>query len=533
MRPEPRVSVVIPVFNAESFVAETLDSLRLQTLPIEQIEVIVANDGSTDGSLEILKEYQRTALPSMKILDLPNSGTAAAPRNAGLAEATGEFVQFVDADDLLAPRMLEDVLALADETGSDIVLARMVNFGDGARRIPRRVFERTRRAEDFIESFAYRTLGPWKLFRRELLVREGLQFPSGYHNGEDQPFVMGAYLAANHISAASDQEYYRLRNHAENISRKPQPAEAELTKVLTLSRAILAGTAPGPRRDILLERPIVGSAGLVLAFGKRFAKLDPDRQTALFDRAQELAPLWTDGLRAMAPPATIVMLDLLFSGNIQDLRTLSSELGASKELRLTASAEGVSYRGASQIVAHVSPTVTASIDQWTPQNADADLVIAGYAQANVSVMPDTCRLVWTLREAPSEVTVDVHLLGTAIGDAIVRFDFEAFTTLESLSPRGTWDAHLELGWGPDLTRVRLGDRRANAPKGTARRLKRRTRRDIVFLTEYANLSVDAGHLRKHAVLSEGTPGPASAAPAPIASLKAFARRVRNAIRRRL
>jgi hypothetical protein len=492
----PRISVVIPAYNAAEFIEETLESIRKQSLPAEQIEVIVANDGSTDDTLDVLQEYQRTRMPALTILDLPNSGSAAAPRNAGLAAANGEFVHFVDADDLLHPLMFQDILRLADETGSDIVLSRMVNFGDGERSIPRRVFEKERRAEDFIETYAYRTLGPWKLFRRELLVREGLTFPAGYRNGEDQPFVMGAYLAANHISAANAREYYRLRNHSENVSRKPQTAEQDFLKALLLARTVIAGTEPGARRDTLLERPMVGSAGLVLPFGKRFASLPAAQQEDLVARAQELAPGWSEGLRALAPPHIMVMLDLLFARNIDDLRTLSAQLSKRAPLSLAAVDGTVAWVGEHQKVTGLTPTVTASIDRWEADDNGKVFDIEGYAQANVTSAPDTCALTWQLREASGELRVPVDVTAVAVGDGTVRFDFHSRTPLDELAPRGTWDAHLELGWGVSTVRLRLGDRRPSAPKGRSVRVSN-ARGDVLFLTEYGNVSVDAGGLRKH------------------------------------
>ncbi len=98
--PEGSVSVIIPAYNAEGFIADAIDSVLGQTLP--PYEIIVVDDGSTDGTLDVVRRYG----DRIRLLRQPNRGPAAA-RNLGLANARGEFVAFLDADDLWTPRNLE------------------------------------------------------------------------------------------------------------------------------------------------------------------------------------------------------------------------------------------------------------------------------------------------------------------------------------------------------------------------------------------------------------------------------------------
>jgi glycosyltransferase involved in cell wall biosynthesis len=92
-----KVSIVIPCYNAERWVAETLDSALAQSWP--HTEIILVNDGSSDGSLA---QARRFTGRGVRVIDQPNRGASAA-RNAGLQASTGDFIQFLDADDLLAP----------------------------------------------------------------------------------------------------------------------------------------------------------------------------------------------------------------------------------------------------------------------------------------------------------------------------------------------------------------------------------------------------------------------------------------------
>jgi glycosyltransferase involved in cell wall biosynthesis len=103
----PLVSVLIPVFNAERFLAEALDSVRAQGR--DDLEIVVVDDGSTDGSGSVVRRY-----PEVRYLRQANAGPSAA-RNRLLAEARGEFIAFLDADDVFPVQRLNRLLAVFDE----------------------------------------------------------------------------------------------------------------------------------------------------------------------------------------------------------------------------------------------------------------------------------------------------------------------------------------------------------------------------------------------------------------------------------
>ena len=94
---KPKISVIVPVYNAEKFLNQCIDSIVNQEL--KEIEIICVNDGSTDDSLNILKEYQKK-YNNIKVIEQKNSGVIAARVN-GLKTATGEYVAWVDSDDFI------------------------------------------------------------------------------------------------------------------------------------------------------------------------------------------------------------------------------------------------------------------------------------------------------------------------------------------------------------------------------------------------------------------------------------------------
>lgn len=317
------VTVIIPVFNSERFLPEALDSVLAQTLPSERFEVICVNDGSTDGSLEIVEEYAAVH-SNISVHTIANSGSASAPRNFALDLARGEYVFFLDSDDKLSPDALKQLFGLAVTSGSDVVLGRMDNFGDGKPRpVTKKVFRRTRTAEDPVDSHAVRTLGPTKLFRRSLIEDNQLRFPLGYGVGEDQPFVMSAYLLANHVSAFSDHVLYWIRNHDTNISKQGQSPAMHLQKVLNLCAVVTSLVEPGERRNRLLTRPLCEGAGLPIVFGPAFLKCTEEAKQELVGKARPLAQLWTQEMRGLASIEVQATLDFLFREDIRALEQVA------------------------------------------------------------------------------------------------------------------------------------------------------------------------------------------------------------------
>ena len=102
-----KISLIVPVYNVEDFVARCLNSLLEQNMSYEDYEIIIVNDGSTDSSLEIIQPYLEK-YPNCKLIDKPNGGLSSA-RNAGLNVALGEYIWFVDSDDFIMPNLLDEI----------------------------------------------------------------------------------------------------------------------------------------------------------------------------------------------------------------------------------------------------------------------------------------------------------------------------------------------------------------------------------------------------------------------------------------
>lgn len=125
------ISVIIPIFNVERYLDDCLMSVENQTL--ENIEVILVNDGSTDQSAEIAQKYLNRN-PNFRMLEQENSGQGTA-RNSGLNVANGEYVYFLDGDDYIADNALELLYNRSKEQKLDILKFAAYTFEDGDRKM--------------------------------------------------------------------------------------------------------------------------------------------------------------------------------------------------------------------------------------------------------------------------------------------------------------------------------------------------------------------------------------------------------------
>jgi glycosyltransferase involved in cell wall biosynthesis len=170
--PQPGlVSIVVPCYNAERFVAKTLESAFLQTYA--HTEIIVIDDGSTDGTANLIRSYGQR----IKAEFGPNRGVSAA-RNRGTALARGEFIQYLDADDLLSPDAIERRVAVLQATGADVAYSdweKLVEIAPGAFEVRERV---TKRIDDLDSNPDVAQLSFWTplaalTYRRTIVERIG------------------------------------------------------------------------------------------------------------------------------------------------------------------------------------------------------------------------------------------------------------------------------------------------------------------------------------------------------------------------
>lgn len=210
-----KVSIILPVYNVEKYLGACLDSLLAQTL--EDIEIVAVNDGSTDGSLQILQAYQALNLGKLFIYSIENHGVSYA-RNYGFAHSHGEYVWFVDSDDYVEAEACRLLYEKAISDGNDLVLFRYYNVDSltGERtEYENSCYNQNFRIADKPYELPAISPYPWiKFIRRDLFM--GLHFPEGIRF-EDLPV---AYLLAAKARSIGylDHCFYNYRKNVGFLS---------------------------------------------------------------------------------------------------------------------------------------------------------------------------------------------------------------------------------------------------------------------------------------------------------------------------
>lgn len=503
----PLISVIVPVYNSVAYVAECLESVFAQTLPAEQIEVVVIDDGSTDGTTQVLAEIQR-AHPEIVVLHQENSGSPGGARNPGIDRATGEFVFFLDSDDKLTPDALRRLVETATSEGSDVVLGRMRAIGKRA--VPASMFKRTLLDAPLLESKVFNTLGPTKLFRRELIERLALRFPVDQKVGEDQPFVAALYLNARKISVLADTDYYlvRKRDDGSNMTSIVEGSPAHLLRAVRLAHVIEKYTEEGPLRDGLMARPFGWALHVVL--DGRFLSEPVESRRALVDEGRaELGRFYTEAVRAGSRPTDRIKFDLFFAG---DLDTLSEYVARVEE---QGAATTVWQDGAFRLLVDEAFDERITLEQRTVSPPKVLHVLEGLdversrvavrgtlTSVDCTTPPDAVRLRAVKRGTGDDVReVDAAFEVTGGRSSVAVFS----AVLEDLD-RGVWDLFVVQRTGTHEGVWRFGRERSallepDAVFDPAPGLRPSEVVVAYYTKDFGNLSLDVGATMHHQVPS--------------------------------
>lgn len=184
-----RVTVIIPCYNCRRYIEQTLVSLEQQTC--KDFQVICVNDGSTDDTPRILKRWQEKGSLDMTVIHQENGGVSTA-RNAGIEAAQGEFVLFLDSDDLYHPRYIEAMLTAAQESGADTVYAPLMRdlekIYDGQVDPKQFVIHQQAQVMDNLMLHMGNYGFYCYLYRRSVLIEQSLRFTVGMRYFEDRVF---------------------------------------------------------------------------------------------------------------------------------------------------------------------------------------------------------------------------------------------------------------------------------------------------------------------------------------------------------
>lgn len=211
-----KISLIIPCYNSEVLLSETLDNLLGQTL--KDIQLIIVNDGSTDSTADIIADY---AAKNSNILciEQKNAGVAAA-RNNGLNYVEGKYTMFADSDDLMSDDALEQLYDALEKSGADVAICRAEYFGYGGKKLHPQACQLAakKNIDVFDRLIIWNFMVSNKCYRSDFLKASGVTFPLKRY-AEDGAFCMQIfYQGAKLIGVENATMYYRRRKPKEGFS---------------------------------------------------------------------------------------------------------------------------------------------------------------------------------------------------------------------------------------------------------------------------------------------------------------------------
>ncbi len=259
------LSVIIPVYNVEDYLNECLDSVINQTL--EDIEIICIDDGSTDNSPDILKEYSKKD-KRIKIIIKENGGQATA-RNLGIKEAQGEYIAFVDSDDFIEPTMFEKLYTKAKDNNLDIAMCKIATYDNQTEEIKDNVwyymlgvfrdFEKDIfNHKDTKEFTCHIAVTPYnKIYKTTLLKENNILFPEGLIF-EDEKFFYDTYLRAKRVSIVDEfLYYYRINRKGSTVDTIKDNDFSDIVPISKLIRETFKETDNYEDYKILLSNRFI------------------------------------------------------------------------------------------------------------------------------------------------------------------------------------------------------------------------------------------------------------------------------------
>ncbi|MEV0146638.1 MULTISPECIES: glycosyltransferase family 2 protein [unclassified Nonomuraea] len=315
----PLVSVVVPFYNVEQYIAECLESLAAQTLA--DIEVILVDDGSVDGSRRIAEGFASRD-PRFVVVRQPNRGPGPA-RNEGVRWARGSYLAFADSDDVVPPGAYELLVSSLERTGSDLACGGVRRMADGelsSSSLHDKIFRRAvRRTHIMDRRVLVRDRTVWnKLYRKDFWYEHRLRFRQGIY--EDVPLSMRAHVLAASVDLLPDVVYHWRKRESGETSITQRRAElpnlADRLEAIRAVRSFLQEEAPELTRSfdgLVLEKDIV------FLFQALECAADHELEP-LLDLARQWLAVLNPGVLATAPSLRRLELHLVERGLVKELR---------------------------------------------------------------------------------------------------------------------------------------------------------------------------------------------------------------------
>ncbi|WP_375485814.1 glycosyltransferase [uncultured Jatrophihabitans sp.] len=453
MRYNPGLTVVVPVYNAGTYLARCLESLTVQTAERSRFDVVVVDDGSTDGSGEQLDRFAAEHPGFVRVEHIENSGWPGRPRNLGTDLSTREYVFYCDADDWLMPDAVETILDRAAADDSDVVMVRAVG---NRRRVPHAIYERGDRCTNWRETpGVFSNLTCHKAFRKNFLRENDIRFREGRVRLEDFLFMTAAYLYAERVTILGSRPLYVLerRDDGGNLTATRATEDDYWSSVEALIDLVCSVVEPGSAQDLALDRVVRSELAGPLSRPPLLRK-EPEVQASALAHGRRI-------LETKVPPSAVARLDRTTQARLDavrrgDLMSILRQIEADQAVELVGRGRSLAWDGTGlrvDVLAVLqrdgaSLTMCRAGESWVLPRLDsrqtpADLT-ASFAQTSANLRLRN-RATAEVRRArlpvqPVDMSTTARPLAWA-GAAIV--EVPVFAAGQPLHP-GIWDVSVEV-----------------------------------------------------------------------------------------
>ncbi len=338
-----KVTVVVPVYNAEEYLKKTVDSVILQNIGFENITVVIVDDGSNDSSRDILKEYAELYSNIVVIFLEENTGTPAFPRNLGAYLANSSYITFLDADDWLAPNGIKVLFELMEKTNCNYAVGKTIQIGSKNKKIVGR-YESAKERENvspFSIKHLFYHLGPRARMMKLDLIRENkIRYPE-MKFAEDKQFFIDVITAAGSISTTTTPIYYLNRIDGNDSLTKQTDIMEKMDSNIKVLKHVLDKKLNPDEEKVIVNRIIEFDSITRLFDRKHFVK--SDNKKAYYDKFEEVMGIFNQYNRPYSIEDTIIKpinkkyFQLLMEKdfkNVEDLAVWSKQGGTESKVEI-------------------------------------------------------------------------------------------------------------------------------------------------------------------------------------------------------
>lgn len=271
-----RLSIIIPFFNVERYIAECLDSVYQQDIPEEEYEVICVNDGSPDHSRDIVLEYQKQH-PNLVLVEHEVNKKLGAARNTGRSFAKGRYIWNVDSDDKIVPNCLGKLLHVCEENDLDVLeFGRYRFWEEEYEEVPNiRPSEKVMAGLDYLEQLESKELSMmcvvWRRVMRRSFLDENKIFSPEINMGEDVPYSFKVLMAAKRMLVIPSRCYLYRANPDSLTGKQWKPTPFTLyEKCFVDSRLIYNVAVEVPKQFVNVRKMYIDAARFTLGQYEEF-----------------------------------------------------------------------------------------------------------------------------------------------------------------------------------------------------------------------------------------------------------------------